>query len=151
MNALSPMFYYLLLILFAIAMIQHYKLPKERITMLFFLPPILFVFLGECYYVFILAEKESFDFMAFGALLLVYIMFLAPLLIVSILFVSIQKRYAPNLPKQLFIVSFISSIIMGIFLYFIDKPVLYALLASVVYMITVTLLYYLTDVKKVIY
>lgn len=146
----SPLFMILIALFIAIVIKQHYKLSTNRILILFFLPPIIFSILGELYDVLLSGDIADFNLSVFGMLFLLYIILFLPLLTVSIAMVYIQKVYAPSLLKQLFIISVLSIVAMALFFYFINKPLYPSLFASIGYMITVGILYYLTDVKNIV-
>jgi len=89
--------------------------------------------------------------MVFSVLLLIYVILFMPLTIISVLIVAIEKKYAPSLMQQFVIVSIISSSIMALFLGIVlHKPLSPALFASIGYIITIAILYYLTDVKNIV-
>jgi len=147
----SPLFVTLITLFIAIVIKQYYKLSTNRILILFFLPPIIFSILGESYQVIISEGEKSFDIMVFSVLLLIYVILFMPLTIISVLIVAIEKKYAPSLMQQFVIVSIISSSIMALFLGIVlHKPLSPALFASIGYIITIAILYYLTDVKNIV-
>ena len=122
----SPLFMILITLFIAIVIKQRYKLSTNRILILFFLPPIIFFILGESYQVIISEGEKSFDIMVFSVLLLIYVILFMPLTIIC---------------------SSIMALFLGIVLH---KPLYPALFASIGYMITIGILYYLTDVKNIV-
>ncbi len=150
MGLLFPVLYYILPLFICLDIAKKYQLSKRRIAILFFLAPLVNIVLVELYTQLMSNNTEAFDPMIFAGLSLFYLWLFLPLLLSSTLMVYIQKIYAPTLLKQLGIIAIISVIAVALFLFFIHKPLLPSLLAPIIGIITVSILFYFTDVVKIV-
>ena len=149
MHPVFLLLYFVLPIVVTFSLIKKYQLSKRRIAILFFLAPLIEVLSVESY-ILLTGDGESIGSAFFMGITILYIWLFIPLLTVSTFIVYIQKTYRPPLLKQLLIVSTISILVMGVYLYLIHQPIYPALFSPFVSMITVAILYYLTDILKVV-